>query len=165
MKRVIRSSVTIVLGALVVSGTAFAQTPDESTERALMAAPRNMKADAFMATSDDAGRSFRNRRLSSSSFDSRVGPVPDDKVGVDFGSRLGISSTDRSTVVAWTDTRRGSEGNGRQDVFTAVVHIRGQDRPWGSVALLGVTAVLALGGAIMTGRTAGPRSRHQERAA
>jgi hypothetical protein len=46
MKRVIRSSVTIVLGALVASGTAFAQTPDETIERALMAAPRNMKADA-----------------------------------------------------------------------------------------------------------------------
>src|SRR5437868_5256674 len=44
MKRVM--SITIVLGALVASGTAFAQTPDESTERALMAAPRNMKADA-----------------------------------------------------------------------------------------------------------------------
>jgi hypothetical protein len=38
--------VAIVLGVLAVSTTAFAQTPDESIERALSAAPRQMKEGA-----------------------------------------------------------------------------------------------------------------------
>jgi len=59
--------------------------------------PTNVKADAFLASSHDRGRSFANTRLSSQSFDAQIGngtPHGDP----DFGSRLGLSSLDRRSL-------------------------------------------------------------------
>ena len=42
MKRIVLS----VLGIVAISGSAFAQTPAETIEKALLAAPRNLKEGA-----------------------------------------------------------------------------------------------------------------------
>lgn len=86
---------------------------------------RDVMTDAFLASSDNGGRSFDNVRLSSTSFDSRVGPSIGPPFGVDFGSRLGLVSGGEQPVVAvWTDTRLGTEATGRQDVVAAQVEVR-----------------------------------------
>jgi len=82
--------------------------------------PTNVKADAFLASSDDRGRSFANTRLSSQPFDSQIGngtPHGDP----DFGSRLGLASHGPQTLAVWTDTRLGSRDTGRQDIAAATV--------------------------------------------
>lgn len=84
---------------------------------------RNVMTDAYLATSSDGGMSFENGRMSSSSFDSRVGPMVDPSIGVDFGSRLGLVSTRDGAVAAWTDTRVGTEDTGRQDIAAAAAEI------------------------------------------
>ena len=101
--------------------------------------------DATLAWSHDDGESFRNARLSSRSFDSRVGPRATPQLPVDFGSRLGVVSADGPSVAAWTDTRRGSEETGRQDVFAAVYEV--SKRPPGISHAL-VIAALALAGVL-----------------
>ena len=101
--------------------------------------------DATLAWSHDDGESFRNARLSSRSFDSRVGPRATPQLPVDFGSRLGVVSADGPSVAAWTDTRRGSGETGRQDVFAAVYEV--SKRPPGISRAL-VIAALALAGVL-----------------
>lgn len=85
---------------------------------------RNTFTDATLATSMDRGRSFTNVRLSSRSFDSRVGSSAAPELPVDFGSRLGLAATDGESLAAWTDTRLGSLASGRQDVFAATYQVR-----------------------------------------
>ncbi|MGI9120064.1 MAG: sialidase family protein [Acidimicrobiales bacterium] len=84
--------------------------------------PGNVATDAFLATSDDGGRSFTNHRVSSASFSSEVGPTFGPAYGYDFGTRLGLVSDDDSVYATWTDTRLGNGDTGRQDVFGVSVH-------------------------------------------
>jgi hypothetical protein len=79
---------------------------------------RNVMTDATLASSAD-GTSFRNVRLSTRSFDSRVGASAAPQLPIDFGSRLALASDDGRSLAAWTDTRLGSAATGRQDVFAA----------------------------------------------
>lgn len=79
----------------------------------------DVMTDAYLATSEDGGRTFTNRRLSTTSFDSGVGPFIDATFPVDFGSRLGIVSSDDGALAVWTDSRSGTEGTGRQDIMAA----------------------------------------------
>ena len=84
---------------------------------------KDVMMDATLASSHDDGDSFRNARLSSRSFDSRVGPRATPRLPVDFGSRLGLVSGGGRSVAAWTDTRQGSQETGRQGVFAAVYEV------------------------------------------
>lgn len=104
--------------------------------------PRNVMTDAFLAFSRDGGRSFENVRVSSKSFDSRVGPSVGPPFGVDFGSRLGLASGDGGSVAAWADTRLGTEATGRQDVMAAGVDPG--EEPRGIARLPVVAGLLAL---------------------
>lgn len=85
--------------------------------------PDDILVDASFATSRDDGRSFTTTRLSSAPFDSRVGPDIDPLIGIDFGSRLALTSADHGAVTAWTDTSLGTEETGRQDIAAAAVTI------------------------------------------
>ncbi len=85
--------------------------------------PTNVMTDAFLAMSEDGGRSFENLRVSAASFDSRVGSTAAPFLPVDFGSRLGLDSTERGALAAWTDTRLGDEATGRQDIVASHVAI------------------------------------------
>lgn len=102
---------------------------------------RNIMTDAFLAWSDDEGRTFRNSRVSSTSFDSRSGPFIDATFPVDFGSRLGLLSDDEGILAAWTDTRLARHDSGRQDIAAARVTWRSAGaRDWAGVALLALLA-------------------------
>ena len=110
--------------------------------------PRNVMTDAFLAQSTDGGQTFENHRLSSRSFDSNVGPFVDATFPIDFGSRLGVLSSDEETLAAWTDARLGDEGTGRQDIFFAeAARRRGGPLAWVLAATLALFALLAALGA------------------
>ncbi len=107
--------------------------------------PANVATDAYLATSVDGQSPFSNLRLSSQSFDSRVGPTFGlEDYGADFGTRLGLDSTDDGAYASWTDTRLGDENTGRQDVFGAAVTGLGPPGIAGSAGL-GAAVALALG--------------------
>ena len=100
---------------------------------------KNVMTDATLASSRDDGASFQNTRLSSRSFDSRVGASPAPQFPVDFGSRLGLVSRDGRSLAAWTDTRLGSADTGRQDIFAA-----SYDVPRSAVVLARAGVIAAL---------------------
>ncbi|HSH58116.1 MAG TPA: exo-alpha-sialidase [Acidimicrobiales bacterium] len=116
----------------------------------------NVMTDATLASSHDRGRSFSNARASSEAFSSRVGPSAAEEFGVDFGSRLGLTSSDGAALAAWTDSRLGSEDTGRQDIMAAAVNV---PEPAGGLARgpviagLLVLSVLALTGSYVRGRS------------
>jgi hypothetical protein len=115
---------------------------------------KDIMTDAFLATSVDGGRTFSNRRLSSRSFDSRVGPFVEEALPVDFGSRLGLLTADHTTVAAWTDSRFGTEGTGRQDIVATRVAPRRPSPPGiAAAAALAFLSGLALALAWRSGRT------------
>ncbi len=128
----------------------------------------NRMTDAYLATSSDDAKSFTSVRMSSQSFDSRVGPVIDDRLPVDFGSRIGLSSGDDVVVAAWTDTRAGTEDTGRQDIVAAAATVAPGDpdrtRLLTVIGLLGLS-LLGLLGWVLTGRRSGPRRPREARAA
>ena len=119
----------------------------------------NVMTDATIASSFDRGRSFRNTRLSSQSFDSRVGSSASPQLPVDLGSRLGLVSADGQSLAAWTDTRLGSANTGRQDIFAAVYEVHAASGGLARVPVFGALLLVALACAAVaaTGRDA--RSR------
>lgn len=97
----------------------------------------DMLTDVFLASADGPGEAFTNRRVSSQSFSSAVGPTFGPDYGTDFGTRLGLKSTDDEAYAAWTDTRLGDMNTGRQDVFAATVTVP-------SSGLLGAAVVVVV---------------------
>jgi len=85
--------------------------------------PADTMTDVYLASSENDGQTFTNRRVSSTSFDSSVGPTFGATYGTDFGTRLGLTSNDDGTYAAWTDTRLGNQDTGRQDVFGAAISL------------------------------------------
>lgn len=103
----------------------------------------DVMTDATLASSYDDGASFQNVRLSSRSFDSRVGATAGANLPIDFGSRLALASGSEHSLAAWADSRLGSDVTGRQDIFSAGY----ETAPWPVLArlpLIGVLVVLAL---------------------
>jgi hypothetical protein len=102
--------------------------------------------DAYLATSTDGGRTFDNLRLSSKSFDERIGPTFGDDYGTDFGTKLGLDAGGGKLFAAWVDTSAGTAATGRQDVNFAAVDLpssgsRGLVLGAVLVAVLGVAAL------------------------
>lgn len=104
---------------------------------------KNVMTDATLASSDDEGASFQNVRLSSRSFDSRVGASAAPQLPIDFGSRLGLSSGNERSLAVWTDSRLGTEGTGRQDIFSAA-YTEAPEPVLARAPVIGTLAVLAL---------------------
>ena len=109
--------------------------------------PRNIMTDAELATSTDGGKTFTNRRVSSTSFDSRVGPSVSLIHGTDFGTKLGLDSWGNKLAAAWTDTREGTPADGAQDIGTARINLA-QPAPflgkWPVILFLFVVGAVAL---------------------
>lgn len=105
---------------------------------------KNVLTDATLASSNDDGRSFRNARLSSKSFDSHVGASAAPKFPVDFGSRLGLASSDGHSLAAWTDTRQGTTDTGRQDIFATAYEFPEARGGLARLPVIGALLVLAL---------------------
>ena len=108
--------------------------------------------DATLASSSDSGRTFANLRLSSHSFDSRVGPSTPPRVGVDFGSRLGLVSGDGSSFAAWTDSRMGDLDTGRQDIVGASYEIPAPVDRGATAATMAVLVAVAVASFLGRGR-------------
>ncbi len=87
------------------------------------ALPRNVLNDVSLQSSLDAGKTFsRSLRLTSRSFDSRIGFGA--KEGLpDLGSRLGLISDDRFALGLWTDTRAGTAATQKQDLAGALAAV------------------------------------------
>jgi prepilin-type processing-associated H-X9-DG protein len=101
--------------------------------------------DAYLGTSTNGGKSFRNVRLSDRSFDSKVGPTFGDDFGTDFGTKLGLASAKGGKVfAAWTDTREGTPVTGRQDVAFASAELGGGGA--GAGVVLGLAVLVVVGG-------------------
>jgi hypothetical protein len=106
--------------------------------------PANVMTDAYLASSHDGGATFDNLRVSSTSFDSSVGPVFDQDFGADFGTRIGLDSTDTGAVATWTDTRLGDVDDGRQDIFaTTIAGLGSAGFPWWVLVAVVLGAALA----------------------
>lgn len=129
--------------------------------------PSNVMTDAFLGVSYDGARSFVNQRVSSSSFSSRVGPAAGpEHLAPDFGSRIGLASSDGGAVAVWADTRRGSEATGRQEVMAARVEVpdpRGAARRGAAAAGLLLLAGIAFAGTRMIPFRPRPARRGRER--
>jgi hypothetical protein len=126
-----------------------------------------------LATSSDEGRTFQDIRLSSESFDSRIGPTFGGGLPPDLGSHLGIAGDNNTVYTAWGDTRLGTETTGREDIVAASVRGVGSGvtARWpffASAALVAVGLLLvAWGHLVRPGRerviaTATPRERGGE---
>jgi hypothetical protein len=118
---------------------------------------KNIMTDAYLATSTDGGKSFKSVRMSSQSFDSRVGPVVDAKLPVDFGSRIALVSDKDTVVAAWTDSRLGTEDTGRQDIAAAAAKVApGPPERTRLLTVIGLLALSLLGllGWVLSGRGA-----------
>lgn len=108
--------------------------------------PSKKLLDAYLATSTDGAKSFKNIRVSDVSFDASVGPTFGPEYGTDFGTKLGLTSGKGKVYAVWTDTHLGSPATGRQDVNFASVDL-GHGRS-GAVIGAGVVVLLLLGGAM-----------------
>ncbi len=77
--------------------------------------------DTYLVESTDRGASFSTpRRISDVSSNARVGSTgrSSGRQLANFGQRLGLASTaEGAPLIAWTDSRKGTEVSGRQDVF------------------------------------------------
>jgi hypothetical protein len=101
---------------------------------------KDVMTDATLASSHDDGESFTNTRISTRSFDSRVGATASPNLPIDFGSRLGLLSENGRSLAAWTDTRLGSADTGRQDIFAAAYEV--PDPPGGLAGLWAIGGLL-----------------------
>lgn len=129
--------------------------------------PRNIMTDVELATSTDGGRTFTNRRISSTSFSSRIGPIVSELHGADFGTKLGLDTWDSKLVTAWTDTREGSEADGAQDIGTARVTLAAATPflgKWPVIVLLFLVGAGALVLAMRDGTRAAPAEETKEAA-
>ncbi len=128
--------------------------------------PENVMNHVSLQSSFDHGKSFAPAvRLSSRSFDSRVGFGA--KQGLpDLGSRLALLSDDRRALAVWTDTRAGTVATNKQDLTRAVVAFSKPARlaqPLESALRYGGLALMLLGAGFLTWTLAGPRMRSRAR--
>ncbi|MDP9075287.1 MAG: glycoside hydrolase [Actinomycetota bacterium] len=86
--------------------------------------PQDMRNDVYYTFSTDGGHVFAyNRQLTSDSSSTAIGQQytnPSAQGLVEFGSRVGLLSTDTRAVAAWTDTRNIRSGIA-QDIFSTIV--------------------------------------------
>ncbi|HUP68638.1 MAG TPA: sialidase family protein [Acidimicrobiales bacterium] len=98
--------------------------------------PANVAVDVFYTFSTNGARSFRpNTRLTSESFDSRIGQQYTNVSAqgqFDPGSRLGVLSGPDKVLTAWADARNSVVTSTAQDLFsTTVNHARPKANPKG----------------------------------
>ncbi|MDQ6776849.1 MAG: glycoside hydrolase [Actinomycetota bacterium] len=122
----------------------------------------NTMMDATLASSYDGGASFKYARISSRSFDSRVGSSAGPQLPIDFGSRLALASTNGRSLAAWTDTRLGSSATGRQDIFAATFRVAAPPGGLAVAPAIGALALLTLVFAALAAVGPGTRRRRRE---
>jgi len=131
---------------------ALSVAPSGRLDLAFLAERGGPFADVYLATSANRGRSFEVSRLSSASFDARIGPNFGQGLPADVGSHLGLIASSTGVAAAWADSRLGTTTTGRQDIVVtqlSLVHASAFDRPVtiGGIAL----AVAAVGLLVVAG--------------
>ena len=80
--------------------------------------------DVYWAESSDGGATFSTPlRVDSRASNIGVGPAAGPTGHANYGFYLGLASTNASSEVAWTDSRRGDLNTGHQDVYYARVTV------------------------------------------
>ena len=109
--------------------------------------PEDVRAQVTMASSTDAGRTFRTATISDAPFDTRIGFGSLQGIPV-LGSRLAVhSGTDRS-LAFWSDTSGGTIDTNVQDLAAVRVDIEEAGRRRPALMLLGALLV-GLGGGLV----------------
>jgi hypothetical protein len=109
--------------------------------------PEDVHAHVTMASSTDAGRTFRTATISDAPFDTRIGFGSLQGIPV-LGSRLAVyAGTDRS-LAFWSDTSRGTIDTNVQDLAAVGVDIEEAGRRRPALILLGAL-LLGLGGGLV----------------
>ncbi|MGH9281552.1 MAG: sialidase family protein [Acidimicrobiales bacterium] len=119
--------------------------------------PSNVRNEVSYQTSFDGAGSFTPRlRLTTGSFDSRIGfgsvrGLPD------LGSRLGLLAGEERSLAVWTDTRAGLPETGKQDLAIAAVQVDEGDSLRGPLAtggwaLVGAGVLLLVASAMKAAR-------------
>jgi len=90
--------------------------------------PKNVANNVYYTYSADGGSTFsQNLRITTDPSDSRIGQEygnPSALGKFEFGSRLGLLSSAKGAVAAWTDTRNSRPGTPGQDIFAAFVSVQ-----------------------------------------
>ena len=112
----------------------------------------------FEIHSDDAGSTFSApRQLNSAPSDIRIGPPSFSTLGgfntASFGAHLAVASSGGQVFTAWTDSRRGTQDTGKQDVFFAALPLPAP----------GVTGYRLTNHRFVVGRAGTPRLGHAAR--
>ena len=109
--------------------------------------PEDVQAHVTMASSWDAGRTFRTVTISDAPFDTRIGFGSLQGIPL-LGSRLAIhSGTDRS-LAFWSDTSGGTIDTNVQDLASVGVDVEEAGRRRPALMLLGAL-LLGLGGGLV----------------
>ena len=124
--------------------------------------PDDVFAQVTMASSADAGRTFRIATVSDAPFDTRIGFGSLQGLPV-LGSRLAVLAQADRSLAFWSDTSRGTIDTNVQDLATVRVDVEeaGRRRP----ALVAVGALLLLlGGGLGLVARLRPRDRRPQEA-
>ena len=124
--------------------------------------PEDVLAHVTMATSHDAGRTFRTATVSDAPFDTRIGFGSLQGIPL-LGSRLAVhSGTDRS-LAFYSDTSRGTVDTNVQDLAAVGVDVEEAGRRRPALVLLG-GLLLGLGGGLVAVVRLRPGRRRPEEA-
>ena len=122
--------------------------------------PEDVRAQVTMASSTDAGRTFRTATVSDASFDTRIGFGSLQGIPL-LGSRLAVhSGTDRS-LAFWSDTSRGTIDTNVQDLAAVGIDMEEAGRRRPALMLLGAL-LLGLGGGLVAVVRLRPGHRRQQ---
>ena len=109
--------------------------------------PDDVRAHVTMASSTDAGRTFRTATVSDAPFDTRIGFGSLQGIPL-LGSRLAVHSGTDRTLAFWSDTSRGTIDDNVQDLAAVGVDVDEAGRRRPALMLLGVL-LLGLGGGLI----------------
>jgi hypothetical protein len=114
--------------------------------------PSGIFAEVYLASSNDSGHSFHVVRLSSATFDTRVGPSFGGNLPPDIGAHLSVSSQAKTVHAAWADSRLGNETTGRQDIVTSRIALSGALAARNWLLAAAVILLLVSAGVLLWGR-------------
>jgi Neuraminidase (sialidase) len=121
--------------------------------------PGTRAQDVYLTSSSDDGATWStNVRVTDQLDDRRIGIWAN---GFDVSAPPGIASTNRLSVVAWDDTRNGSQLSQTQDLFTADLQFErlGGGTSKGAKVALAAVAGVAIVGLVLVGATVVTRRR------
>jgi len=111
--------------------------------------PANVLNYVYSTHSTDGGRTWApNLRLTRHASSSTVGQLytnPSALGRAEFGSRLGLLSSDGQALAAWADTSNSNPNSTGQDVFTTIVELPEAGQPTSTFAGAGMIGAGALG--------------------